>query len=829
MTGEVFSREAPMIKRYEIVDNLRSLRRLSRKMMKISEFAFDTETNTLRVAGENSNFICVCITISWGAYDNYYLPIGHRREEDYDRNLKVEDVVSCLQPVFDRKDVTVIGHNLKFDLHVLTRIGFKFRREMKIYDTMLAVWICDENFSKGLKENSMRFFHYSQEHFADVVDSVPKEVKKSFGLKATSKATFDLVLIDDGFSYALEDSYQTWNLYILCLDRVENEGMGDILEKHMFPFLGTLYRMEERGVVIDVPALEKMSVEMAEDIDNLLYELTELLGKEFNPNSSAQLGKILFNYTKDTAKGEILELPTFGFPVLSTTGTGSPQTNAHTLYLLSRKQYKSARKNDGVEFCKKLMEYKQLVKLKSAFIDGLREQVYDDGKAHCSFNQVGADSGRLSCIEENQLVKCMGEDKPIKDVKVGDLVYCYDDSGKLHLRKVLNVIDKGYRECVSIQYVSTGSHDRGSLICTPDHKIRLSNMFWASAESLKSGDKVAHLRRNNFDRPRLYGANNFYAQEQVFIKQEVFNDFDPNHVIHHRDLNKSHNSDLSNLEIMDRSEHTRFHARKLLEEGKLDTYTFCHSPRTYLKGEEHPNYIKVTSDYLEKLVREAKGRIINIPMDFNTFKKKCAEVGFDYKKVAGEYQTQYREVDDSKFTETFYECNGVSYAISKKLGIGRVKVENTIKRLDLCINHKILGVENVGVHHVYDLEVEEYHNFIASEICVHNCSSPNLQQLPNAGDNDKYQIRKLFIGDVDESGVRKKIIACDYANLEIRVNALFSRDKKLLEMFANGDDVHGSTAVQMFELDCKPNECKKKYKALRQAAKVLNFLDQSVA
>ena len=59
MTGEVFSREAPMIKQYEIVDNLRSLRKLSRKMMKISEFAFDTETNTLRVAGENSNFICV--------------------------------------------------------------------------------------------------------------------------------------------------------------------------------------------------------------------------------------------------------------------------------------------------------------------------------------------------------------------------------------------------------------------------------------------------------------------------------------------------------------------------------------------------------------------------------------------------------------------------------------------------------------------------------------------------------------------------------------------------------------------------------------------------
>lgn len=501
-----YRRKAPEMRCYEIVDTEEKLSALSDRMMELSAFALDTETNTLRVNGENYSFLCVCITISWGADNNYYIPMNHRREEDYDRNLNYDTVVFYLNRIF-QNDVVVVGHNLKFDLHVLTRIGFHFPRYMKVYDTMLAVWVCDENFSKGLKENSERFFGYSQEHFAEVVSSVPKEVKKEFGLRASSKATYDLVLIDDGAPYALDDSFRTWELYLMCLDRVENEGMTKILEKHMFPFLWTLYRMEERGVVIDVDSLEQMKVDMEKDLDDLMYKMTELVGVEFNPNSSKQLGELLFGFQKTPQESKLMDV-SFHFPVVSETATGAPQTNANTLWVLSRKSYKTKRKNEGVEFCKLLMDYKQLEKLKTAFVDGMFDNLYDDGKVHCSFNQVGADSGRLSC------------------------------------------------------------------------------------------------------------------------------------------------------------------------------------------------------------------------------------------------------------------------------------------------------------------------------------QSPNLQQLPNAGEDDKYQIRSLFIGDYTKSSEdedyenpeRKKIIACDFSNLEIRVNAHFSRDPKLLEMFANGDDVHGSTAVQMFELDCKPNECKKKYKSLRQAAKVLNFL-----
>ena len=76
----------------------------------------------------------------------------------------------------------------------------------------------------------------------------------------------------------------------------------------------------------------------------------------------------------------------------------------------------------------------------------------------------------------------------------------------------------------------------------------------------------------------------------------------------------------------------------------------------------------------------------------------------------------------------------------------------------------------------------------------------------------------------NEEIARKKIMTCDFSNLEMRVLAHFSEDKNLIEMFATGADTHGATAVNMFELDCDPSEVKKKYPHLRQAAKILNFL-----
>ena len=881
----------PEMKYKEVIDNIDRLREVIEEWRQVPCFAFDTETNTLEVLGDNKKFRLVDITFSWGENNNYEIPLGHIRDEDIeaDRNLDLEEVVELIKPIFENPNVMIVGHNLKFDLHVMRRVGIK-TTTTKLFDTMLASWICDENTPNGLKENSAEKMSVPQTHFKEVTDSIPNDVKKKFGYKANAKVhDFGLVLIDDGAEYCIGDAFYTWCNFLGFRQEIIDEKMDKIYYIKMIPFLLVLLDMEERGTTVDVDRLKEMGEEMQKDLEKLQYRIYELAGCIFNIGSSPQKSLILFGiddytvpfneylekYKKKNAKRlakskngldldkvrkayeekqrdpkriEILN-NSFGFKVQGYTASGAPSTDNDTIFRLSQLEYKkNRRKQEGVEMCKAIEEYAKLEKLKTAFVDGILEQLYEDGKAHPSFNQCGTDSGRLSCIAEDTLIKCVGEDKPIQDVKVGDLVYCYDDNGNLQIKKVLNVMNNGVRPCVSVNWVSQGTHDFGSLICTPDHKILNHNLEWVRADSLSHNDKVVHLRRSMcYERPRLYGFNNYCKQEQLAIKNLYFNCYDSDICIHHKDGIKNKNY-IDNLILMPKEEHTRLHSLELVEQGKIRTEQL-RVPHKILSGKEHPRYKEVSVEYLERLVRESKGRIRDIPMDFDTFKKKCKEVGFDYKKVASEYQTQYREVSDEDFIKAFYECKGVPYAIHKKLNIGRTKVEKTIRRLDLCFNHTIDSVTSVGNKQVYDLEVEDCHNFIANEICVHNCSKPNLQQLPKAEEDAKYQIRSVFVGSeyyvskedgsmfdtLDEailSGYkaremikkRKKIIAIDYHNLEMVCLTHFSHDKNLTEMFANDDDAHGSTAVNTFDLPCTPVECKKKFPHLRQVGKTLNFL-----
>lgn len=442
-----------------IVDTVSKLKKLAEKLKHVQEFAFDTETNTLQVAGENKEFICVGISISWGRFNNYYIPMGHRRVEDYKRNLSIEVVQEYLQPIFNREDVRIIGHNLKYDMHVLKRIGISIATK-DFFDTMLASWLLDENTPNGLKQITSDNLNIPQTHFAEVINNVPAEVKKEFGLKANNKATFDLTLINESAFYALDDPFYTYYNYMYLLDELEKDGMDKIYFKKMIPFMIVLFNMEERGITVDREALDEMNVNITKDMENLLYDMTEILGVEFNPNSNQQLQAILFGYVKDIKKPDeinpkkglspIQEIREkyegkknwteekiqkkiadlwakydetigewrvyvengFDFKPTSTTSAGAPSTDSGSLWTLSHKEYKVKRKREGVEFCSLLLEYKRLAKLKSAFIEGLEEQLYDDGKAHCSFNQIGTTSGRISCSSPNlqQLPKAHGDE-----------------------------------------------------------------------------------------------------------------------------------------------------------------------------------------------------------------------------------------------------------------------------------------------------------------------------------------------------------------------------------------------------------------------------------
>lgn len=387
----------------EVIMTKGRLKKLAKRMMKIDEFAYDTETNTLRVQHEGEMDL-VGISICFGEQDAYYIPTGHFFDEG---QLDADTVVKYLKPVFERKDVRIIGHNLKFDLHVLQNVGITVQTD-DIFDIMIARWITDENMEKGLKGMTSQLYAVKQTKFDECLSTVTTDEKKAYGLKGNNKASFVLVRVPIGAPYAIADAYWTWRHY--CdwqLDEVKNEEMETIFYKVQMPFLKTLYNMERRGMRIDVDRLKEMQKKAESDLEELHYQMIEIAGVEFNPASSQQLGELLFGYKKVNKKGEFtgnIELLDngFDFPVISLTAGGAPQTGDKQLRALSKMNYKrDKRKIEGVGLVKLLLKYKKLNKLKSAFIDGLITQAYSDGKVHPSFNQVGTDSGRLSCSEPN--------------------------------------------------------------------------------------------------------------------------------------------------------------------------------------------------------------------------------------------------------------------------------------------------------------------------------------------------------------------------------------------------------------------------------------------
>lgn len=265
------------------------------------------------------------------------------------QSLEITALSGVLEEIFTNPEREVICHDLKGCLTLLRRSGFKGKINGKLQDTMLAAYLLNPTASDY--ELGKLSLEYLNKPFAADDDNI---------LEQTPLAAQRILELSE-----------------VLLEKLEEAGMKELYRQVELPLVKVLSAMELEGIKLDREQLLAMGQELSRGIDALTTEIYQLAGEEFNINSPKQLGVILF---------EKLNLPP-----LKKTKTGY-STSAEVLEELAEKH----------EIVAKILEYRQLMKLKSTYVDGLLNLVNSDtGKVHTTFNQTITATGRLSSTEPN--------------------------------------------------------------------------------------------------------------------------------------------------------------------------------------------------------------------------------------------------------------------------------------------------------------------------------------------------------------------------------------------------------------------------------------------
>lgn len=278
--------------------------------------------------------------------------------------------------------------NAKFDMHMVHNVGLpEFAGD--VVDIIVQCALRDENrkggAGLGLKEQARDYLGIQMRSFKDTFNI---RVKASEEGKALLEADIDVVA-----GYASLDAYATWLLsedheHALRAFAVPDNlrGYANVAEYFWdleVPFTKTLWRMERRGVCIDVEHLESLKGPMEDRKDELLREIMHLAQRPINPNSTAQLKEVLFD-SRDHGG--------LGLRPKKYTNSGAPSTDEETL-----KAFAST-----VPLCAAILEYRKLTKILSTYVGGLQKAVVrGTNKIHTRFNQAGTYTGRLSSSAPN--------------------------------------------------------------------------------------------------------------------------------------------------------------------------------------------------------------------------------------------------------------------------------------------------------------------------------------------------------------------------------------------------------------------------------------------
>lgn len=352
--------------RYHLVEDPVELKNLLNS--KIKELAFDTETTSLKPY--EAELVGFSFALKEG--EAYYVPIANREASSAPYRMVqgsafvpyTKQVLPIIKEILENPDILKIGHNLKYDMAVMSGLGFTMVGPY--FDTMIASYLLNPGSrSLGLKNVAYTELGIMMTEITELIGTGKKQINMKD------------VPVDKVKDYAAADADIALRLKNSLVKKLKENDLIKIFEDIEMPLIKILYDMELRGIEIDTKILSRMSNELGKtltDIERLIYES---VGHEFNINSTKQLSEVLFSE---------LNLPAV---VKTKTGYSTDESVLQSL--------KNA--HPVVEY---LLNYRELFKLKSTYIDALPNLISSkDNRLHSNFNQAVAATGRLSSNEPN--------------------------------------------------------------------------------------------------------------------------------------------------------------------------------------------------------------------------------------------------------------------------------------------------------------------------------------------------------------------------------------------------------------------------------------------
>jgi len=348
---------------YQSVQGDFAVKLLLQNLLNQTSVCFDTETTGI----DALNAELVGMSFSFEKGKAFYVPFPENQEE-------AQVLVDQFKPFFESETIEKIGQNIKYDLKILSRYGVQIKG--KLFDTMIAHYLINPDMRHNMDVLSETYLKYSPKSIEDLIGKKGKSPASPAGRQKSMRE----VPLEEIKEYAAEDADITFQLkqnFSPILDKAETKKLFDEIE---IPLIPVLAAMELEGINLDVPYLKSMSVEMAKESAALEQKIYETAGEKFNLASPKQLGDILFDKMK------------IGGAKQKKTKTGQYATGEEVLSYLA---------NDN-EIVRDILEWRQMVKLQSTYIDALPNQVdATTGRVHTDYMQTVAATGRLSSNNPN--------------------------------------------------------------------------------------------------------------------------------------------------------------------------------------------------------------------------------------------------------------------------------------------------------------------------------------------------------------------------------------------------------------------------------------------